>query len=150
MENIIKAPVSGFIQDITACSDSVFAEKMLGDGVIIRPSQNQIFSPITGKVTQFSDTKHAITIQSDDGLTILLHIGIDTVELKGEGFSSFVVLGQDVKAGSLLLDFDRDLISERGYEDTVILINLSSDSSITKLQLENEVSVQSEIIKIIF
>ena len=148
MEIIVKAPVSGYIQDITTCSDSVFAEKMLGDGIIIKPSSDSVLSPITGKITQFSDTKHAITIQSDDGLTILLHIGIDTVELKGEGFSSSVVVGQDVKVGDLLLDFDRRQISERGYEDTVILINLTADSSISKLQLENDVSVKNDILKI--
>ncbi|MFU1827809.1 PTS glucose transporter subunit IIA, partial [Enterococcus faecium] len=93
--------------------------------VIIIPSEEVLYSPLDGKIESITDSMHAITLKSDDGLDFLIHTGIDTVELRGKGFKTFVKNGQLIKKGDKILSFDRKLIKENGYEDTVILVSLT-------------------------
>ncbi|HZG73603.1 MAG TPA: glucose-specific PTS transporter subunit IIBC [Chondromyces sp.] len=104
------SPIKGEIKPITEVPDQVFAGKMMGDGFAILPEEGTIVSPVSGKIVNVFPTKHAIGIQSDGGLEILIHVGIDTVKLQGQGFESFIQEGDRVEAGQKLLQVDLDYI----------------------------------------
>lgn len=108
--------------------DAVFSEKMLGDGVAVIPSDNLVKSPADGTVVQVFDTLHAYSIRTDDGLEILVHIGLNTVELKGEGFSPKVKSGDRVKAGDVLCETDINFLREKGYETYTPIIITNMDA----------------------
>ncbi|MFC5712478.1 glucose-specific PTS transporter subunit IIBC [Thalassorhabdus alkalitolerans] len=112
-EKELFSPASGEILDISEVPDEVFAGKMMGDGFAINPSENIFVSPVDGTIINVFPTKHAIGIKSENGLEILLHIGIDTVNMKGEGFEVFVEEGEKVKAGQPLVKADLDLIERK-------------------------------------
>ncbi|MCX9158392.1 phosphoenolpyruvate--protein phosphotransferase [Niveibacterium sp. 24ML] len=107
------APLSGLIVPIESVPDPVFAQKMVGDGISIDPTSNELLAPIAGTVTQLHSAGHALTIRSEEGVEVLLHIGLDTVTLKGEGFSPKVREGDKVSAGQLLISFDADLVGRK-------------------------------------
>ncbi|PPA69010.1 glucose-specific PTS transporter subunit IIBC [Jeotgalibacillus proteolyticus] len=104
------SPLNGRAVPITEVPDQVFSGKMMGDGFAIVPSSGEVFSPVDGKIVNVSPTKHAIGIESDQGREILIHFGIDTVKLKGEGFETKVKEGDTVKAGDLLLEVDLEFV----------------------------------------
>lgn len=119
----IYSPLKGKVKRIEDVADEVFAEKMLGDGVAIRPSNNQLLSPIDGKVAMVFPSKHAIGLLSEDGVELLIHIGLETVNLEGRYFESFVEVDQTVKVGDKLVEFDYEAIDGAGYDiDTIIII----------------------------
>ncbi len=101
-------PVSGEVIDIKDIPDPVFAEKMMGDGFGIKPTSNEIVSPIDGEVVSVFPTNHAVGLKTKEGIEVLIHVGIDTVNLKGEGFTSNIKAGDKVLAGDLLLTVDFD------------------------------------------
>ncbi len=113
--------------DLSNVPDEAFAQNMLGVGVAIIPSDNRVLSPVDGTVIQIADTLHAYGIQTDEGIDILIHIGINTVELKGEGFFSYVKEGDKVKSGDHIADVDINLLKEKNYEiyTPVIITNIS-------------------------
>lgn len=108
------APLTGTVVPLSEVPDPVFAQKVVGDGVAIQPSEGLLLSPIDAKVTHLFPTHHAIGLTSDTGLEILMHIGIDTVKLKGQGFTPFVAVGDQVKAGDKLIQFDPAILQEAG------------------------------------
>lgn len=110
---IIKAPLAGEIVKINDVPDEAFARKMIGDGVAIKPTSSCLASPVNGKIVQKFSTNHALGIETKEGLEILLHLGIDTVHLKGEGFEALVDEGQQVIEGDSLIKVDWALISEK-------------------------------------
>lgn len=112
---IIKAPVSGKVLSLSDLPDKVFAMKMVGDGMAVDPSEGVVVAPFDGRVKQVFSTGHALVVESKEGLAVLIHIGLDTVNLKGEGFTILVTEGQEIKAGTPLIEFDMELISKRGY-----------------------------------
>jgi PTS system beta-glucosides-specific IIC component len=112
------APVSGEVIPLNQVSDPTFGTEMVGKGVAIRPAAGAIVAPCTGKVDMVFETGHAITLIADCGAEILIHVGLDTVNLKGEHFSVKAKPGEKVTVGDLLLEFDREAIAEAGY-DTV-------------------------------
>lgn len=114
----IVAIASGEIIDMAQVSDDVFAQKMLGDGYAVIPKDGEFVAPCDGIVLNVFLTKHALTMESEQGLEILIHIGIDTVQLSGECFEVFVKENQEVKAGQLLIKADLDFISSRGFDTT--------------------------------
>ena len=100
-------PINGILVPIENIPDPVFAGKMVGDGIGIDPTDNILRSPVDGEVIQIHSSLHAITLRADsDGTEILMHIGIDTVKLKGEGFKANVAIGDKVKVGHKLIEFD--------------------------------------------
>lgn len=111
----ILAPQSGKAVAITEVPDPVFSGKVLGDGVAIQPESGEVLAPVSGTVAQVAHTLHAVGIESDDGLEVLVHLGIDTVKLKGEGFTCHVKEGQHVEAGDKLMDMDLALIESKGF-----------------------------------
>lgn len=125
------APVNGQLLPITDVSDQVFSKKMLGDGFAIQPTSNEILSPVAGKVTSIFPTKHAIGLLMENGLEVLVHMGLDTVELKGEPFNILVKDGQTVTAGTPLATMDRQKVSSlgKGTDIIVVLTNLDDRHS---------------------
>lgn len=111
----IVAPQTGRIIPVDEIPDPAFSKKVLGDGIGMIPSENKVLAPVSGTVVQVADTLHAVCIESDDGLEILIHLGLDTVELKGEGFTCHVKAGQHVSAGDLLMYMDLEQIGQAGY-----------------------------------
>jgi glucose-specific phosphotransferase system IIA component len=98
--------MSGEIRPLSDVPDPVFAEKMMGDGFCVIPSSGRVVSPVSGKVVTLFPTHHAIGLRTTDGLELLVHVGVDTVKLQGEGFKPLVAEGADVQAGQPLLDVD--------------------------------------------
>ena len=119
---IIKSPVVGRCFDISEIPDEVFSTKMLGNGIGFESSEGILYAPVDGEILQVFPTKHAMVLKSKEGIEILLHIGIDSVEMKGEGFQAFVEKNQQVKAGDKLLTFDNDLIKAKVKSNLSVLI----------------------------
>lgn len=118
----IVSPADGKLKSITAVTDEVFSSKALGDGFAIEPTQGIVYSPIAGEVSMIFPTLHAIGLKTKDGVEILIHIGIDTVKLDGEGFETFVRQGQKIKAGDMLLKFDIEEIKNKVPSTDIIVI----------------------------
>ncbi|HHW5502757.1 TPA: glucose-specific PTS transporter subunit IIBC [Staphylococcus aureus] len=119
---IVHAPLTGEVTPLSEVPDQVFSEKMMGDGIAIKPSQGEVRAPFNGKVQMIFPTKHAIGLVSDSGLELLIHIGLDTVKLNGEGFTLHVEEGQEVKQGDLLINFDLDYIRNHAKSDITPII----------------------------
>lgn len=125
----VKACTTGKIIPLTDVEDEVFSSGMLGKGIGILPSANVVCAPIDGVISAvMKDSKHAIGITTGNGAEILIHIGIDTVKLNGEGFELFVEENQKVQSGQKLIQFDLDLISQKGLHNTVIMMISNTDA----------------------
>ncbi|HDC5187255.1 TPA: PTS transporter subunit IIABC [Staphylococcus aureus] len=122
LSHIVHAPLTGEVTLLSEVPDQVFSEKMMGDGIAIKPSQGEVRAPFNGKVQMIFPTKHAIGLVSDSGLELLIHIGLDTVKLNGEGFTLHVEEGQEVKQGDLLINFDLDYIRNHAKSDITPII----------------------------
>ncbi|HHY0649382.1 TPA: glucose-specific PTS transporter subunit IIBC [Staphylococcus aureus] len=122
LSHIVHAPITGEVTPLSEVSDQVFSEKMMGDGIAIKPSQGEVRAPFNGKIQMIFPTKHAIGLVSDSGLELLIHIGLDTVKLNGEGFTLHVEEGQEVKQGDLLINFDLDYIRNHAKSDITPII----------------------------
>lgn len=110
----LQTPMVGQIISLEQVPDAVFSGKMIGEGFAIDPSEGVVYAPCEGEIVQVFPTKHAIGIRSNEGLEILIHVGIDTVELKGQGFESFVTPGDKISAGQKLLSVDLAFIKDQG------------------------------------
>lgn len=113
-EGALVAPISGKTVDITTVPDAVFAEKMAGDGLAINPTGDTVVAPADGELTMLFGTKHAFGMTLDKGVQILVHIGLDTVSLNGEGFTALKNQGDRVKKGEPIVKIDRELIQGKG------------------------------------
>lgn len=122
LSHIVHAPLTGEVTPLSEVPDQVFSEKMMGDGIAIKPSQGEVRAPFNGKIQMIFPTKHAIGLVSDSGLELLIHIGLDTVKLNGEGFTLRVEEGQEVKQGDLLINFDLDYIRNHAKSDITPII----------------------------
>lgn len=137
-EEIVTAPVQGEVMPLSTAQDKAFAEGLLGKGVLIHPSVGEVVAPFDGTVATLFPTKHAIGLVSDHGLEVLIHVGLNTVELNGEHFESFVKQGDHVKKGQKLLTFDIEAIKAAGYPvETPIIITNSHDYAQIVEQTEN-------------
>lgn len=132
-DGIIVAPQTGKIVSLAEVPDDVFSGKILGDGIGIVPSEDKVLAPISGKVVQIADTLHAICIEGDDGIEILIHLGLETVKRKGKGFTCHVKAGQHVSAGDLLMDMDVKEMEQAGYNvvSPCIITNMDQVKSLT-------------------
>ena len=129
--------------------DEVFSQKILGEGAAVEPSEGKLYAPCDGKIDSVFDTKHAVNMVSEDGVEILLHIGIDTVKLGGQYFEAHVSDGQEVKKGDLLISFDMDKIKAAGYKVTTpIIIGNTDDYASVEPAAENSISAGDIILKI--
>lgn len=129
--NIYK-PLEGEVIPIEEVNDVVFSEKQMGDGIAIVPSAGKLRSPINGEVVALFPTNHAVGIKADNGLEIMIHIGIDTVNLGGEGFKAHTKVGDKVKQGDLLVEFDLEKLTKMDYDLTTSVIVVSESKEINK------------------
>lgn len=125
---VIVAPIEGNAISLEEVGDGVFSEGMLGKGVAIEPTVGRAVSPVDGTVSTVFETKHAVGLTSDNGVEVLIHIGLDTVKLNGKYFSAHVKAGDKVKAGDLLVEFDIEKIKEAGYPTVTPVIITNTDS----------------------
>ena len=121
------APVKGKAVDLKEVNDPTFSTGMLGQGVAIIPSEGKIYAPADGEIAMVFDTLHAVSMTADNGVEILVHVGLDTVELKGEGFEGHVKAGDKVKKGDLLLTVDLDVVKEAGYDTITPMLGCNTD-----------------------
>lgn len=132
---VILTPVDGEIVSLDKVPDEVFSQKMLGDGFAVKTSGEKVYAPIGGEIKVLFPTLHAIAIESKEGLELLVHIGIDTVELKGEGFEAHVKIGDQVKAGDLLVSFNKKIIEDKG-KDTITPVIITNMDMVKSLNID--------------
>lgn len=131
----ILSPADGTVKDITEVPDQTFADKVLGDGAAVIPENGRIYAPADGTVVNIMDTKHGIMFQTDQGVELLIHIGLETVNLKGKYFTSHVSNGSSVKAGDLLVEFDLDAIKKEGYNPITPVVVTNGDDYIRSVNM---------------
>ena len=147
--NVLYAPCKGKVVPLTEVPDPTFSEKLLGDGFAVIPTEGKVYAPTDAEVTMVFDTLHAITLTSSQGAEILIHIGLDTVTLKGAPFTAHVAAGDKVKKGDLLMDVDLDKIKEAGLNTiTPVLICNTDDYEKISLQKEGDVVPDEAVLKI--
>ena len=123
----LASPMTGTAKAMTDAPDAVFASLAMGNGAVVEPTAGEVYSPVTGTVTMLFDTKHAIGLMGNDGTEVLIHIGVDTVELGGEPFVAHVASGDAVKAGDLLITADLDAIKAAGKPTATMVIVTNTD-----------------------
>lgn len=133
------APVSGTVKALSDVPDKTFAEKVLGDGAAIIPEEGKVYAPADGTVANIMDSKHGIMFVTDNGAEVLIHIGLDTVNLKGKYFKSYVSDGDKVKKGTLLVEFDLEAIKGEGYNliTPMVVTNISDYIKAVCMEKEN-------------
>ena len=148
-EKVIYSPCNGKVVPLTEVPDPTFAEKVLGDGFAVVPSEGKVYAPADGEVTMVFDTLHAVTITTVHGTELLIHIGLDTVTLKGKPFTAHVAAGEQVKKGDLLMDVDLEQIQVAGLNIiTPVLICNTDDYSDINILKEGDVSPDDQVLKI--
>lgn len=145
----IYAPLNGKIVSLEDVPDPVFGQKMMGEGIAIIPSDGQVISPVNGKIIQIPDSKHAVGIEAEDGTEILIHVGLETVTLKGEGFTSHITAGDQVSVGDPLIEFDLAYITEHADDSiTPIVITNSKDGGKQFTMTEQQDAVAGDTVLI--
>ena len=148
-KNTVYAPVNGKVIEMGDIPDPTFSEGVLGWTMGICPEDGIVWAPFTGKVVQVSDTGHAIGLEGNDGMELLIHVGVDTVEMGGKGFDPKVKEGDEVNAGQELLVFDRKAMADAGHPDVVVVIVLNADDyTATELVAEGTVTAGTKIIQL--
>jgi glucose-specific phosphotransferase system IIA component len=145
----LNSPLNGKLVALNQIPDATFAQGLIGPGLAVEPEQNFITSPFDGKVVNLFHTNHAIGLESNDGIEMLIHIGIDTVKMKGNGFKAFVKQGDVVKKGQKLIEFDLDLIKKEAKSTiTPVIITNGAQYAEMKLSTDNSCSSSSPLIYI--
>lgn len=139
IQEILTSPIKGKVINLEDVEDATFSSKALGKGIAIIPEEGLVVAPCDGEVVALFPTKHAIAIKSSNGLEILIHIGIDTVQLNGEFFENFVSVGDKIKRGQELIKFNQEKIREKGIKLTTPLIISNSDEYTKFLELRKDV-----------
>lgn len=148
-EETILSPIKGEVKPIEESSDAAFASGALGKGVVILPEEGKVYAPVTGTVTVLFPNLHAIGITSDAGVELLIHIGINTVQLNGEGFTAHIKQGDQIKQGQLLVEFDMNKIKEAGYSlETPVLVTNYADLKEVKNTNDSSVQLQETLIEV--
>ena len=131
----ILSPATGTVKDITEVPDKTFADKVLGDGAAVIPDEGKIYAPADGTVVNIMDTKHGIMFRTSQGVELLIHIGLETVNLKGKYFTSHTKSGAQVKAGDLLVEFDLEAIRADGYNPITPIVVTNGDDYIRSVNM---------------
>ena len=137
----IVAPCDGTVKPLSEVNDDVFSQEIMGKGIAIEPSTGNLYAPCDGTITVCFPTGHAIGLKSKNGTEILMHVGIDTVNLQGKYFSPQIQVNEEVKKGQLLLTFDLAKIKEEGYDTTTPII-ITNSKNFSSLQFENDTTIQ--------
>lgn len=125
--NVVHAPVEGEMVMLEKVPDDVFSQGILGKGCGIIPSSGIVAAPFKGNITQIADTCHAVGLESEDGIEVLIHVGLDTVSMNGKGFEPTVSVGESVEAGQVLMKFSIEKIKEAGYDPITMVVVTNSD-----------------------
>lgn len=125
--NELFSVATGRSVDLSTVNDDVFSKKILGDGIAVIPYSDYIVSPCEGTVIMIAETRHAIAIENPQGIQILIHIGLDTVNLKGNGFETYVKVGDKVEKGKVLVEFNKDLLKKENISDIIMMIITNSN-----------------------
>lgn len=146
----VVAPINGELVELQNVPDPVFSEKMLGEGVAIKPTEGEVIAPVDGKIIQVFPTKHAVGILAENGAEILIHIGLETVNLEGEGFTAHVVEGDKITRGDKLISFDLGLISEKAESTLtpIVITNTKDMGSVIVSKLSEVEAGKDEILKV--
>ena len=145
----VKSPISGKVIELAKVNDPVFSSGAMGKGVAIEPVDNKVYAPFDGVVEFIADTKHAIGLLSDDGVEVLIHVGMDTVKMAGKGFDVKTKANSRVKAGDLLLEFDKSTIEKEGYSlITPVVITNADNYEDKQLCINEEVENGKSIINL--
>jgi glucose-specific phosphotransferase system IIA component len=139
----ISSPMTGRVLSLTDVPDATFAQKILGDGIAIDPTSGVVTAPVKGEIVQLFHTNHAIGLKTEEGAEILIHIGIDTVKMKGEGFKAHVKVGDQVNMGDKLIDFDLELVKEKAKSNITPIVFTNMDM-ISKLTFTDSNQVKSK------
>ncbi|MGN7940540.1 beta-glucoside-specific PTS transporter subunit IIABC [Virgibacillus sp. 6R] len=145
----ILSPMQGTLHSLKHVDDGMFSEEILGQGVAIEPSEGTVVSPVNGTVSAVFDSKHAVGITSEDGLELLIHVGIDTVQLNGEGYEYFIQKDQKIQVGDKLIQFDLEGIKAKGYK-TITPVVITNSAEVGDILTANESPIKfgEEIIKV--
>ena len=147
---VISSPMTGEIVPLENVNDPVFSTKMMGEGVAILPTDGKVYSPVTGEVSVMMDSNHAVGLVSENGAEILIHVGIDTVQMNGEGFTAHVQKGDTVQAGDLLIEANLDTIKEHEYDSTTMVIVTNTDNySEVIVTKENTIKHDDELLEVV-
>lgn len=145
----IGSPAKGYVIPISKVNDEVFASEAMGKGVGIQCKDGKVIAPCDCKVVTIFPTKHAIGLETPEGVELLIHIGINTVNLGGKGFSAKVIQGQEVKAGDILVEFDHEEIKGSGYDDTIMVIVTNMDKySSVNINANCDIEICEDIIEV--
>jgi PTS system beta-glucosides-specific IIC component len=146
----IAAPIKGKILPLSEITDEAFSSEAMGKGIAIEPSEGKVYAPADGEVTTFFPTGHAIGLTASNGAEILIHVGMDTVEMKGDGFTPKVNQGDMVKCGDLLLEFDIEKIKAAGHPTATPIVITNSDDFADVLPIgEGEAQVGDKLIQLL-
>lgn len=146
---MIDCPVGGNAILLTEVKDEIFAGEILGKGFAVVPEEGKVYAPFDGTVDMIADTKHALGLKSDNGIELLIHVGLNTVELNGEGFTVYAKQGQQIKKGQLLMEFDLEQLKNAGYDTTIpVIVTNPQDAQEIKLIKEGAVKAFTPILTI--
>ena len=144
----LAAPASGTFVPMDQIPDEVFSQGIMGVCCGVEPSEGRVYAPVDGQISQLTDTLHALGMEAD-GVEILIHVGVDTVEMGGDGFSNAVAMGQSVKNGDLLLTMDLDKIRAAGQPTPVIMaVTNSDDFASVEPAASGAVTLSSDVLRI--
>ena len=144
----VMAPIDGKVIPLEQIPDETFATAILGPGCGIEPTGDTVYAPFDGTITQVASTLHAVGLTSEDGIEILIHVGMDTVEMQGKGFKALVKVGDKVKAGTPLLKVDLDAIRAAGHPTaTAIIVTNGDDMGELKMLAEGDVLAGTPLFK---
>lgn len=145
----VGAPIAGQAVSITEVSDPTFSQEILGKGIAIRPAEGKVYAPCDATIDMMFETGHAVSLIADNGAEILIHVGLDTVNLKGKHYTVLAKNGQHVKKGELLMEFDKDAIAREGYDTiTPVVICNSGDYTAFHTHVDQAVVPGEPIIEV--
>ncbi len=147
---VVKSPVTGEARDITESTDAAFSSEALGKGVVVFPENGEVYAPVSGEVKTVFPTGHAVGIVTDDGCEVLLHLGVDTVNLQGKHFTAHVKQGERVNQGDKLVSFDKEAIEKEGYSTEVLMVITNTADYLDVIQLKaGKVAANEDIVRAI-
>ena len=146
MEKMISSPLSGNVVPLEQVPDSVFADKILGDGCAVIPNDGKIYSPVNGEISSVAETLHAYGFTSEDGLEVLVHFGLETVALGGEGFTAYVKAGDKVKVGDLVAEVDMELLRSKNINLITPVLVCDGADELTMSVQEGEVKAGEKVL----
>lgn len=146
VEELFVAPSTGELIPLSEVSDPLFAQKTVGDGYAVEPAENQVVSPVSGVITSLFPTKHAIGIKTQAGLEVLVHMGIDTVELEGKPFELLIKENQSIAAGTPLANMNRKEIISAGKKPTIMVIITNMTKVEELMNVENKDIIEKDLV----